>query len=84
MEDITEELEKQSIRLLHENELNEEQQLFIRRLYLEKLNGSTNPIWLSQVKEIGATGDEGIFIAVTTLLSIGYNVVIITLQAILS
>ena len=61
---ITEELEKQGIRLLHENELNEEQQLFIRRLYLEKLNGSTNPIWLSQVKEIGATGDDGIFLAV--------------------
>ena len=64
VDDITEELEKQGIRLLHENELNEEQQLFIRRLYLEKLNGSTNPIWLSQVKEIGATGDDGIFLAV--------------------
>ncbi|MCI7016891.1 MAG: RNA degradosome polyphosphate kinase [Prevotella sp.] len=64
VDDITEELEKQGIRLLHENELNEEQQLFIRRLYLEKLNGSTNPIWLSQVKEIGATGDDGIFLAI--------------------
>ena len=64
VDNITEELEKQGIRLLHENELNEEQQLFIRRLYLEKLNGSTNPIWLSQVKEIGATGDDGIFLAI--------------------
>ena len=64
VDDITEELEAKGIRLLHENELNEEQQLFIRRLYLEKLNGSTNPIWLSQVKEIGATGDDGIFLAV--------------------
>ena len=64
VDDITEELEAKGIRLLHETELNEEQQLFIRRLYLEKLNGSTNPIWLSQVKEIGATGDDGIFLAV--------------------
>ena len=64
VDDITEELEANGIRLLHETELNEEQQLFIRRLYLEKLNGSTNPIWLSQVKEIGATGDDGIFLAI--------------------
>ena len=64
VDDITEELEAKGIRLLHETELNEEQQLFIRRLYLEKLNGSTNPIWLSQVKEIGATGDDGIFLAI--------------------
>ena len=63
-DDITEKLEAKGIRLLHETELNEEQQLFIRRLYLEKLNGSTNPIWLSQVKEIGATGDDGIFLAI--------------------
>ena len=68
VDNITEELEKQGIRLLHENELNEEQQLFIRRLYLEKLNGSTNPIWLSQVKEIGATGDDGIFLAVKRMV----------------
>ena len=64
VDDITEDLEAKGIRLLHETELNEEQQLFIRRLYLEKLNGSTNPIWLSQVKEIGATGDDGIFLAI--------------------
>ena len=64
VDDITEELEAKGIRLLHETGLNEEQQLFIRRLYLEKLNGSTNPIWLSQVKEIGATGDDGIFLAI--------------------
>ena len=64
VEDITKELEKQGIRLLHETELNDEQQKFIRQFYLDKLNGSTNPVWLSQVKEIGATGDDGIFLAV--------------------
>ena len=58
VEDITKELEKQGIRLLHETELNDEQQKFIRQFYLDKLNGSTNPVWLSQVKEIGATGDD--------------------------
>ena len=62
--DITDELEQQGIRLLHEHQLNAEQQEYIRRFYLDKLNGSTNPLWLSQVKEIGTTVDDGIFLAV--------------------
>ena len=53
--DITGELERQGIKLVHEHQLNDEQQEFIRRFYLDKLNGSTNPVWLSQVKEIGTT-----------------------------
>ena len=62
--DITDELERQGIKLVHEHQLNDEQQEFIRRFYLDKLNGSTNPVWLSQVKEIGTTVDDGIFLAV--------------------
>ena len=64
VQEITEELEQKGIRLLHENQLNDEQKDFIQRFYLEKLNGSTNPIWLSQIKEIGATADDGIFLAI--------------------
>ena len=67
VEEITAELDRQGIRLLHENELNEEQQQFIRQLYIDRLNGSTNPVWLSQVKEIGGTGDDGIYLAVKRL-----------------
>ena len=62
--DITDELERQGIKLVHEHQLNDEQQEFIRRFYLDKLNGSTNPVWLSQGKEIGTTVDDGIFLAV--------------------
>ena len=64
VQEIIEELEQKGIRLLHENQLNDEQKDFIQRFYLEKLNGSTNPIWLSQIKEIGATADDGIFLAI--------------------
>ena len=67
VEEITAELDRQGIRLLHENELNEEQQQFIRQLYIDRLNGSTNPVWLSQVKEIGGTGDDGIYLLVIRL-----------------
>ena len=61
---VTAELEKHGIRLLHETDLNEEQKLFIRRLYLDRLNGITNPVWLSEIKEIGDAYDDSIYLAV--------------------
>ena len=44
---VTQELDNRGIRIVRENELNEEQQQFIRQLYIDKLNGNTNPVWLS-------------------------------------
>ena len=38
------ELEEHHIRLLKETQLNDEQKQFLKRLYYDKLNGSTNPI----------------------------------------
>lgn len=61
---VTQELDNRGIRIVRENELNEEQQQFIRQLYIDKLNGNTNPVWLSEVKEISGSGDDGIFLAV--------------------
>lgn len=61
---VTDELAAHGIRLLRDNELNEEQQSFLRRFYSERLNGYTNPVWLSKVKELGGTGDEGIWLGV--------------------
>ena len=61
---VTTTLKERGIRIVNVDELDDEQRLFIRRLYLDKLNGSTNPVWLSQIKEISATGDDGIFLAV--------------------
>ncbi len=61
---VTDELAKHGIRLLHETDLNEEQKLYIKRLYLDRLNGITNPVWLSEIKEIGDTYDDSIYLAV--------------------
>lgn len=61
---VTDDLAKHGIRLLHETDLNEEQKTYIRRLYLDKLNGSTNPVWLNEIKEIGDTDDDSIYLAV--------------------
>lgn len=61
---VTKDLANHGIRLLHETDLNEEQKKYIRRLYLDKLNGSTNPVWLGEVREIGDTDDDSIYLAV--------------------
>lgn len=61
---VTTALKERGIRMVNVDELDDEQRLFIRRLYLEKLNGSTNPVWLSEIKEISATGEDGIFLAI--------------------
>lgn len=61
--EVTAELAGHGIRIVHEDELNEEQRKYIRRLYLEKLNGITNPVWMSHIKEIGDT-DDSIYLGV--------------------
>ena len=61
---VTGELANHGIRLLHETDLDEEQKLFIKRLYLDRLNGITNPVWLDEIKEIGDTYDDSIYLAV--------------------
>ena len=61
VKDVLADLEKHKVRLLHETQLNEEQKTFIKQLYLDKLNGLTNPIWLSEVKEIA---EDGIYLGV--------------------
>ncbi len=64
---VTKELESHGIRLLHETELNDEQKRYIYKLYADRLNGCTNPIWLKEIKEIGYTDDDGIYLAVRQL-----------------
>ena len=49
-------LEEHHIRLLKETQLNDEQKQFLKRLYYDKLNGSTNPIWLSAIDSLYCLG----------------------------
>ena len=57
-------LEEHNIKLLNENNLNEEQKKFIKDFYYEKLNGATNPIWLDNLSEIGKLQDSRIYLIV--------------------
>ena len=57
-------LEQHNIRLLDNTELNAEQQAFLRGYYHERLNGYTNPIWFSEIDEIGQLEDNRIYLLV--------------------
>lgn len=61
---IFEELRKENIFVITEQELDESQQLFIRHFYRDKLRGYINPIWINQVKHLGEGADDIIHLAV--------------------
>ncbi|MBP7767580.1 MAG: RNA degradosome polyphosphate kinase [Prevotella sp.] len=64
VETVTAELEKHGIRLVNEQQLNEEQQLFLTKFFYEKLNGSVIPIWISQIDDISTLEDNRIYLLV--------------------
>lgn len=64
IKDVFAGLEKHNIRMLDETQLNEEQKAFLDAFYYDKLNGSTNPIWLSEIDDISILEDNRIYLAV--------------------
>lgn len=64
IKDVFAGLEKHNIRMLDETQLNEEQKAFLDAFYYDKLNGSTNPIWLSEIGNISILEDNRIYLAV--------------------
>ncbi len=64
VEQVMDELERHGIRLRNEQQLNEEQQLFLTRFFYEKLNGSVLPIWISQIDDISTLEDNRIYLFV--------------------
>lgn len=61
---VIEELQKHKIRILNETQLNEEQEEYLKQLFYDKLNGSINPIWLSELKDLSELEDNRIYLAV--------------------
>ena len=52
------------MRLLNETQLNDEQKAFLKSLYYDRLNGSTNPIWLSAIDDLNTLEDNRIYLVV--------------------
>ncbi len=61
---VTEALGEQHIHLVTENDLDEEQQQFVRMYCLQNLAGSLSPSWLSAVKALTASADDTIYLMV--------------------
>lgn len=57
-------LEQHNIRMLDETQLNDEQKTFLTNFFHERLNGYTNPIWYSEIDEIGQLEDNRIYLLV--------------------
>lgn len=57
-------LEKYHVKLINETQLNDEQKQFLKRFYYERLNGATNPIWLSAIDDLNIFEDNRIYLVV--------------------
>lgn len=61
---IMEELKKENIFIIKETEMTPDQQEFITSFYRNKLNGSTNPLFLSSTRLLDDQNDENIYLAI--------------------
>lgn len=62
--EVTDQLRKENIFLLKEDELDGEQQEFVRQFYRSKLSSSISAIWLSAVKQLTDETDENIYLGI--------------------
>ena len=61
---VFEELETHKIRLVTEANLNDEQKNYLSQFFYDKLNGSVNPIWLSEIEDLTVLEDNRIYLIV--------------------
>ncbi len=58
------ELELHKVRLVTEENLNDEQKEFLTQFFYDKLNGSVNPIWLNEIDDLSTLEDNRIYLIV--------------------
>lgn len=61
---VVADLESETIYLLTDDQLTDEQKEYIRGFYKNKLNGSTFPLYFSQMKQVGELADSDIYLAI--------------------
>ncbi len=64
IEHVTQELERENIFILREDELNDEQKAFVTDYFYTKLSGFVTAIWLTPFKKLANEDDNNIFLAV--------------------
>lgn len=50
--------------LLNENELDEEQQRYVRRFFRQRLSGFVSPVWITAARQLTEETDDSIYLAV--------------------
>lgn len=61
---IMEELKKENIYVIKDAEMTDEQKAFVTSFYRNKLNGSTNPLFLNGTRPLDDQTDEDIYLAI--------------------
>ena len=64
VDQVFHELEVHKISLVTETGLNDEQKEFLNQFFYDKLNGSVNPIWLSEIDDLSTLEDNRIYLIV--------------------
>lgn len=62
--EIVNDLEAENIYLVNESQLTDEQKGYIYDFYKNRLNGSSYPVFLSEVKQLGDMADSDIYLAI--------------------
>lgn len=57
-------LRDEHIFLLNENELDEEQQRYVRRFFRQRLRGFVSPVWITAARQLTDETDDSIYLAV--------------------
>lgn len=52
------------IRLVDETQLTDDQKVYLRQFFYDKLNGLVNPIWLNEIDNLGRLEDNRIYLLV--------------------
>ena len=52
------------IRLVDETQLTDDQKVYLRQFFYDKLNGLVNPIWLNEIDDLGRLEDNRIYLLV--------------------
>ncbi len=61
---VEEELRKENICIVNEEELNDEQHAFVRDFYYKQFDGFITPVWFSALKDLTEQPDDCIYMAV--------------------
>lgn len=62
--EVTQKLDEKGIKILNENELDEEQKHYVRSLFRKKISGFISPVWMSKLEQFSQESDSHIYLGI--------------------